>query len=127
MHGTYKDLQRIPVGRSSRKGKCLASTSRFAWNPSMAAAACALTEIGENSPAIHFDNIAGFSDAPVAMNVHGSWYEPHFRVWHGKRRRHAQSVTSHLSASFQLYPGALEDSRERALARGRHREGREPV
>jgi UbiD family decarboxylase len=33
----------------------------------------ATERIGENAPALHFDNVKGFTDARIAMNVHGSW------------------------------------------------------
>jgi vanillate/4-hydroxybenzoate decarboxylase subunit C len=41
--------------------------------PDLAAAACALTQLGETSPAVLFDQISGYRDAKVVMNVHGSW------------------------------------------------------
>ena len=41
--------------------------------PDLAAAACALTKLGESSPAILFNNISGYTNAQVAMNAHGSW------------------------------------------------------
>src|ERR671924_1195561 len=41
--------------------------------PDLAAAACALTRLGETSPAVHFGNIRGYRNAHVVMNVHGSW------------------------------------------------------
>ena len=41
--------------------------------PDLAAAACALTKLDEASPAILFNNVAGYHSAQVAMNVHGCW------------------------------------------------------
>ena len=48
-------------------------TDQVKFEPDLAAAACALARMGENSPAIVFNNIAGCTNAQVAMNVHGSW------------------------------------------------------
>ena len=73
----------------------------------MAAAACALTEIGENSPAIHFDNIAGFTDARVAMNVHGSWCN-HALALGMEKDASMRDQFFEFVRRFQLYPGALE-------------------
>lgn len=41
--------------------------------PDLAAAACALTQIGTTSPAAVFHKLNGYLDACVALNVHGSW------------------------------------------------------
>jgi hypothetical protein len=41
--------------------------------PDLAAAARAITQLGETSPAIHFDRIKGYQNGEVVMNVHGSW------------------------------------------------------
>jgi len=41
--------------------------------PDLAAAANATGRIGEGAPALWFDNIAGFTDARVALNTMGSW------------------------------------------------------
>ena len=72
MRAAYKDLREF-LSVLEQEGQMLRIHDQVLPEPDIAAAACALTEIGENSPAIHFDNIAGFTDARVAMNVHGSW------------------------------------------------------
>ncbi|WP_413740284.1 non-oxidative hydroxyarylic acid decarboxylases subunit C [Sodalis sp. RH14] len=41
--------------------------------PDLAAAANAAGRIGDKAPALYFDNIAGFTDAKVALNTLGSW------------------------------------------------------
>jgi vanillate/4-hydroxybenzoate decarboxylase subunit C len=48
-------------------------TEEVRLEPDLAAAACALTQLGETSPAIHFDRIKGYQNARVVLNVHGSW------------------------------------------------------
>ncbi|MET8040402.1 non-oxidative hydroxyarylic acid decarboxylases subunit C [Micromonospora sp. NPDC005215] len=39
----------------------------------LTAAATAAARMGDRAPALHFDRLRGFTDARVAMNVHGSW------------------------------------------------------
>src|SRR5262245_54704531 len=41
--------------------------------PDLGAAGCAISQLGETSPALLFDNIRGYHDAKIALNVHGSW------------------------------------------------------
>jgi UbiD family decarboxylase len=41
--------------------------------PDLAAAGCALAQLGGPAPALQFDNIHGYTSAQVVMNVHGSW------------------------------------------------------
>lgn len=41
--------------------------------PDLAAAAAAAARIGERAPALYFQSVAGFGDARIALNVHGSW------------------------------------------------------
>ena len=41
--------------------------------PDLGAAGRAISDIGEDTPALLFENIRGYHDARVALNVHGSW------------------------------------------------------
>ncbi|MBA8824539.1 UbiD family decarboxylase [Saccharopolyspora lacisalsi] len=41
--------------------------------PDLAAAANAAARLGENAPALYFDNVTGFTNARIALNAHGSW------------------------------------------------------
>jgi 3-polyprenyl-4-hydroxybenzoate decarboxylase len=68
----YQDLREfLSVLEQQRQLLCITETVNL--EPDLAAAACALTQISEASPAIHFGNIAGYTNAQVVMNVHGSW------------------------------------------------------
>ncbi|MEV2256030.1 non-oxidative hydroxyarylic acid decarboxylases subunit C [Streptomyces sp. NPDC050147] len=55
------------------EGQLLHLTEEVLPEPDLAAAANATGRIGENAPALYFDNVKGFTDARIAMNVHGSW------------------------------------------------------
>ena len=57
----------------AKEGQLLHITEEVAPEPDLAAAACAATRIGDTSPALYFDNVTGFTNARIAMNVHGSW------------------------------------------------------
>lgn len=41
--------------------------------PDLGAAANAAPRLGENAPALYFDNVKGFTDPRIAVNTHGSW------------------------------------------------------
>ncbi|MFE6160490.1 non-oxidative hydroxyarylic acid decarboxylases subunit C [Streptomyces sp. NPDC056486] len=56
-----------------KEGQLLHLTEEVLPEPDLAAAANATGRIGENAPALYFDNVKGFTDARIAMNVHGSW------------------------------------------------------
>ncbi|MER7011565.1 non-oxidative hydroxyarylic acid decarboxylases subunit C [Saccharopolyspora sp. NPDC000359] len=54
-------------------GQLLRISEEVSPEPDLAAAANAAGRIGEGAPALWFDNVTGFTDARIAMNVHGSW------------------------------------------------------
>jgi 4-hydroxybenzoate decarboxylase len=68
----YQDLREF-LSVLEREQLLLRITEQVKFEPDLAAAGCALARMGESSPAILFNNIAGCTDAQVAMNVHGSW------------------------------------------------------
>src|SRR6478735_7249687 len=106
MRAAYKDLREF-LSVLEQEGQMLRIHDQVLPEPDIAAAACALTEIGENSPAIHFDNIAGFTDARVAMNVHGSWCNHALALGMDKDASMRDQFFEFVRR-FQLYPGALE-------------------
>jgi UbiD family decarboxylase len=68
----YQDLREF-LSVLEQEHQLLRITDPVSLEPDLAAAACALAQLGETNPAIHFDNIAGYHSAQVVMNVHGSW------------------------------------------------------
>ena len=56
-----------------KEGQLLRITEEVLPEPDLAAAANAAGRIGEGAPALWFDRVKGFTDARIAMNVHGSW------------------------------------------------------
>jgi vanillate/4-hydroxybenzoate decarboxylase subunit C len=55
------------------EGQLLRITDEVMPEPDIAAAANAAPRLGDNAPALYFDNVKGFTSARIAMNVHGSW------------------------------------------------------
>jgi vanillate/4-hydroxybenzoate decarboxylase subunit C len=68
----YDDL-RSYLAELDRHGQLLRITEEVAAEPDLAAAANAAPRLGETAPALYFDNVTGFTDAKIALNVHGSW------------------------------------------------------
>ncbi|OIK02854.1 phenolic acid decarboxylase [Streptomyces sp. MUSC 14] len=68
----YDDLRNF-LDALDREGQLLRITDEVLPEPDLAAAANATGRIGENAPALYFDNVRGFTDARIALNVHGSW------------------------------------------------------
>ncbi|MFE2160924.1 non-oxidative hydroxyarylic acid decarboxylases subunit C [Streptomyces lydicus] len=68
----YDDLRGF-LAALEEEGQLLRITDEVLPEPDLAAAANAAGRIGEGAPALWFDNVKGFTDARIAMNVHGSW------------------------------------------------------
>lgn len=68
----YDDLRSF-LETLDKEGQLLRVTEEVLPEPDVAAAANAVCRMGESAPALYFDNVAGFIDARIAMNVHGSW------------------------------------------------------
>lgn len=68
----YNDLRSF-LDALDRHGQLLRVGEEVSPEPDLAAAANATGRIGDNAPALYFDNVTGFTDARVALNVHGSW------------------------------------------------------
>ncbi len=68
----YDDLRSF-LDTLDKEGQLLRITEQVLPEPDLAAAANAAGRIGEGAPALYFDNVKGFTDARIAMNVHGSW------------------------------------------------------
>jgi 4-hydroxybenzoate decarboxylase len=102
----YQDLREFLTVLEQER-QLLRITEPVNLEPDLAAAACALTQIGEASPAIHFSNIAGYTNAHVVMNVHGSW--PNHALALGMDRdAPLRDQFFAFVQRYQQYPGQLE-------------------
>jgi len=68
----YDDLRSF-LDTLDKEGQLLRITEQVMPEPDIAAAANAAPRLGGAAPALFFDNVTGFTDAKIAMNVHGSW------------------------------------------------------
>ena len=68
----YDDLRSF-LDTLDKKGQLLRITEELNPEPDLAAAANAVPRLGDTAPALFFNNVKGFTNARIAMNVHGSW------------------------------------------------------
>ncbi|MER5388090.1 non-oxidative hydroxyarylic acid decarboxylases subunit C [Saccharopolyspora sp. NPDC002686] len=68
----YDDLRSF-LNTLEQQGQLLRIPDEVLPEPDLAAAANAAGCIGEGAPALWFDQVKGFTNARIAMNVHGSW------------------------------------------------------
>ncbi|MEU6577182.1 non-oxidative hydroxyarylic acid decarboxylases subunit C [Streptomyces sp. NPDC046805] len=68
----YDDLRSF-LAVLEKEGQLLRVTDEVLPEPDLAAAANAACRLGDDAPALYFDNVKGFTDARIALNVHGSW------------------------------------------------------
>jgi vanillate/4-hydroxybenzoate decarboxylase subunit C len=102
----YQDLREF-LSVLETEQQLLRVTEQVEFEPDLAAAACALTKIGESVPAIQFNKIAGCTDAQVVMNVHGSWPN-HALVLGMDKTAPLREQFFEFVRRFQQYPGELE-------------------
>ncbi len=90
-----------------KQGQLLRITDEVKPEPDLAAAACALTRIGETSPAIQFEKIAGFTDQRIVMNAHGSWPNHALALGLPKDASPREQFFAFVER-YQTYPGEIE-------------------
>ena len=68
----YDDLRSF-LDELTEEQQLLHITDEVQPEPDLAAAANAAPRLGDKAPGLYFDNVAGFTDARIALNLHGSW------------------------------------------------------
>lgn len=107
---THPDLRAF-LATLEKHRQLLRITAQVMPEPDLAAAACALTRLGVESPAIAFSDIAGYTDAQVAMNVHGSW--PNHALALGMEPDATPREQFHrFVEGYRRYPGELAFANE---------------
>src|SRR5262245_19376223 len=102
----YQDLREF-LSVLEREQQLLRITEQVKFEPDLAAAGCALARMGESSPAILFNNIAGCTDAQVARNVHGSWPNHALALGMDKDAPRRDQFFEFVRR-FQQFPGEIE-------------------
>ena len=105
MHA-YQDLREF-LTVLDQEHQLLTITDQVTLEPDIAAAACALAKMGESTPAIKFEKIAGYNDARVVMNVHGSWPNHALAIGMAKDTPLRDQFFEFVRR-YHLYPGTLE-------------------
>jgi 4-hydroxybenzoate decarboxylase len=102
----YQDLREF-LSVLDQERQLVHITEPVTLEPDLAAAACALTRLGETSPAIQFDNIVGYTKARLVMNVHGSWPNHALALGMDKDAPLRDQFFAFVQR-FQQYPGEIE-------------------
>jgi vanillate/4-hydroxybenzoate decarboxylase subunit C len=102
----YKDLRDF-LGALDKERQLIRYTEQISLEPELAAAAAALTRLGDQAPAILFNNVAGYTDAQIALNVHGSWANHALALGLDKDARPRDQFFAFVER-FQKYPGEIE-------------------
>lgn len=102
----YKDLRDF-LGALDKERQLLRYTEQVSLEPDLAAAAAALTRLGNAAPAILFNNVAGYTEAQIAMNVHGSWANHALALGMDKDALERDQFFAFVER-FQHYPGAMQ-------------------
>jgi UbiD family decarboxylase len=102
----FQDLREF-LGVLEQQQQLLRIEDPVSLEPDLSAAGCALTGLGETSPAVLFNNIRGYRAARVALNVHGSW--PNHALALGMDRdTPIRDQFFEFVRGYQQYPGTLE-------------------
>ncbi|MFF0834753.1 MULTISPECIES: non-oxidative hydroxyarylic acid decarboxylases subunit C [unclassified Streptomyces] len=103
------------------EGQLLRITEEVLPEPDLAATANATGRIGENAPALYFDQVKGFTDARIALNVHGSWAN-HALALGLPRNTPVKEQVEEFARRWDAFPVPPE-RREDAPWRENHQEG----
>jgi 4-hydroxybenzoate decarboxylase len=107
----YKDL-RTHLQTLADQGQLIQVTEAVLPEPDIGAAACAVNKLGEKAPALLFENIKGYTNARIAMNVHGSWCNHAISMDMPKDTPLKEQFLEFVRR-YETYPGKVE---ERATA-----------
>ena len=102
----YKDLREF-LSVLEKNGQLLRITEPVLPEPDIASAACAGTKLGDQSPALLFENIKGYKTAKIAMNVHASWPNHALAIGMAKDTPLKDQFFKFVTR-YQTYPGRIE-------------------
>jgi 4-hydroxybenzoate decarboxylase len=102
----YQDFREFLAVLEQEK-QLLRVTDAMMPEPDLAAAAAAATRLGNRSPALLFNNVAGYSDVQIAMNVHGSWAN-HALALGLPQDTSIRDQFFEFVRRYRMYPGQLQ-------------------
>src|SRR5437870_71058 len=102
----FKDLREFLQLLEAEK-QLLRISEKVRLEPDLAAAGCALAQLGGAGPALQFENIDGYTSARVVVNVHGSWAN-HALVLGMDKDTPIREQFFEFARRYQTYPGEVE-------------------
>ena len=102
----YADLRDF-LGALEEERQLLRYTNQIQLEPDLAAAGAALTRLGDSAPAILFNTVAGYTDAQIALNLHGSWANHALALGMDKDALRRDQFFAFVER-FQKYPGEMQ-------------------
>ena len=90
------------------EGQLLRLTDPVLPEPDIGAAACAVNKLGATAPALLFENIKGYTNATVVMNVHGSWCN-HALMLGMPKNTPLKEQFHEFVRRYEVYPGKVEE------------------
>ena len=102
----YKGLREF-LNVLEKNGQLLRISEPVLPEPDIASAACAGTKLGDQSPALLFENIKGYTTAKIAMNVHASWPNHALAIGMAKDTP-LKGQFFEFVKRYQTYPGKIE-------------------
>src|SRR5260370_31648734 len=102
----YNDLREF-LHVLEKNGQLLRISESVLPEPDIASAACAGTKLGNQSPALLFENIKGYTTAKIAMNVHASWPNHALAIGMAKDTPLKEQFFEFVKR-YQTYPGKIE-------------------
>jgi len=106
MHPPFDDLRSFLTALQAEK-QLLRIERSVNPEPDLGAAGRAVANLGTTAPALLFTNIAGFTDAQVALNVHGSWANHALMLGMAKTSTIKEQFFE-LDERWQKYPVAVD-------------------
>jgi vanillate/4-hydroxybenzoate decarboxylase subunit C len=103
----YHDL-RSYLDLLESEGQLLRLTDPVLPEPNIGAAACAVNKLGATAPALLFENIKGYTNAAIAMNVHGSWCN-HALMLGMPKNTPLKEQFHEFVRRYERYPGKVEE------------------
>ena len=101
------DSLRDFLAHLQRQGQLIRIAEQVAPEPDLGAAGRAISDLGEDTPALLFENILGYKDARVALNVHGSW--PNNALMLGlDKKTPSKAQFFEFVKRYQQFPGQVD-------------------
>ena len=114
MHPPFDDLRSFLTSLQAEK-QLLRIERSVNPEPDLGAAGRAVANLGTTAPALLFTNIAGFTEAQVALNVHGSWAN-HALMLGMPKSSTVKEQFFELDERWQKYPVAVDRRADWAAA-----------